>query len=133
MMQCEFEEMIGKQVAVETFEVYEKMYMALPDSYSKQDFIKMLNIKAIPEREHSPEYIAMIEDWKRMLKDKQGELTYWQERLADHESWVRFWEGDETEDGKLQLKWNKDGVKDDKLTIKKIKETIRSLKNLLGI
>ena len=133
MMQSEFEEMIGKQVDFETFHVYEKMYMALPDCYTKQDFVKMLDIKAIPERAHSPEYLQMIEDWKEMLENRKKDLEYWQGRLADHESWIRFWTGDETETGQQQLKWYEKQVKEDKLKIKDIKNTIKSLKSLLGI
>ena len=53
MMKCEFEELIGKEVSYETFEMYESMYMALPENISKADFVNMLNIKAIPESEEA--------------------------------------------------------------------------------
>lgn len=47
-MKCEFEKMIGKEVSTETFKIYEAMYMALPESIDKQQFVEMLKIKAIP-------------------------------------------------------------------------------------
>lgn len=49
MMKQEFEAMVGKEVTVETFEMYERMYMLTPETVSKQEFVKMLNIDAIPE------------------------------------------------------------------------------------
>lgn len=55
MMKYEFEEMVGKEVSVETYEIYEKMYMALPEGITKQQFVGMLNISAIPESEDAIE------------------------------------------------------------------------------
>ena len=47
MMWKEFEEIAGYEVSYKTYsEVIEPMYMALPDSFTKQDFVKMLDKKA---------------------------------------------------------------------------------------
>ena len=49
MLKSEFEEMIGKQVTYDTFQMYDTMYNALPENINKQQFVDMLNIDAIPE------------------------------------------------------------------------------------
>ena len=47
MMWAEFEELAGYEVSYETYsKVIEPMYMALPETYTKQDFVKMLDKKA---------------------------------------------------------------------------------------
>lgn len=47
MMWKEFEELAGYEVSYETYsKVIEPMYMAVPDSVTKQEFIKMLDKKA---------------------------------------------------------------------------------------
>lgn len=71
MMKQEFEQMVGKEVTVETFEMYEKMYMALPESVDKQQFVAMLNIKAIPEH---PEAIARREESEKRRKAIKEEI-----------------------------------------------------------
>lgn len=55
MMWSEFEEIAGYRVSYETYsKIIEPMYMAIPDSMSKKDFIALLNRKALeipsPER-----------------------------------------------------------------------------------
>ena len=57
MLKSEFEEMIEKQVTYDTFQMYENMYSALPENINKQQFVKMLNIDAIPE---DPEAIRSL-------------------------------------------------------------------------
>lgn len=47
MMKQEFEQLVGKTVEWDVFKMYEAMYMAT--DLSKQEFVKLLNIKAIPE------------------------------------------------------------------------------------
>lgn len=132
MMQCEFEEMIGKSVEYETFRVYEAMYNALPESYTKRDFVKMLDIKAIPEKPHSQEYLDMIAEQKAMLKNKQDELAFWQSQVEDAESWARCWEASESEEGIKQYKSYLRHVKEYKGRVRELKRTIRSLKSLLA-
>lgn len=53
MMKCEFEERIGKEVTEETFQLYNKMYLAT--DVDKDTFVSMLNIEAIPEDPESAE------------------------------------------------------------------------------
>ena len=80
MLKVEFEKMIGKEVDYDTFRVYEDMYTSLPESYTKQDFVAMLNIKAIPESAASiarkaerAEFVAYI---KRQIKDKKDMIEF---------------------------------------------------------
>lgn len=47
MMKQEFEQLIGKTVEWDVFKMYEAMYMAV--DLPKQEFVKLLNIKMIPE------------------------------------------------------------------------------------
>lgn len=47
MMKHEFEQLIGKVVTWDVFKMYEAMYTAT--DLTKQEFVKLLNIKAIPE------------------------------------------------------------------------------------
>lgn len=72
MMKCEFEELIGKEVSYETFEMYESMYSALPENISKVDFVNMLNIKAIPESEYA---IRRREEKERFISDIKDEIA----------------------------------------------------------
>lgn len=120
MMKCEFEEMIGKEVTAETFEMYETMYLALPETVNKQQFVAMLDIKAIPE---SPEAIARraenervkaeiknnIAELKAEIKDKQNEIE-------NMKSWVSF--GDENGYWKREIKWTKSIIANKKAQIR---------------
>lgn len=72
MMKCEFEQMIGKEVTVETFEMYEAMYLALPENVNKQQFVEMLNIKAIPE---SPEAIARRAEREKFIAEIKAKIA----------------------------------------------------------
>ena len=67
MMKCEFETMINKEVSADTFDQYNAMYMSLPEGISKEAFIKMLDVEAIPEspdaikrKAERAEYVATI-------------------------------------------------------------------------
>ena len=81
MMKHEFEEMVGKEVTVETFEMYEAMYMALPEHVSKQEFVKMLNIKAIPENPEATARCEANERRKQAIKEKIAGIKEEIERL----------------------------------------------------
>lgn len=51
MMWKEFEEIAGYKVSYDTYtNIVEPMYMAVPDSMTKQQFVKLLNRKAIEKR-----------------------------------------------------------------------------------
>ena len=119
MMKCEFEEMIGKEVSVETFEVYQAMYGALPENVTKQQFVKMLDIKAIPESEDAirrrAENQTLIDEIQKEIDAKKDDLKYWKEKL----SLYIFIE-------------DKDMVKVAKRNIERVKSQIRELKYVIA-
>ena len=61
MMKQEFEEIAGYEVRTEVYDnIIEPMYMALPDSITKQEFVKMLNRKQFEyKRERKADYKRM--------------------------------------------------------------------------
>ena len=82
MTKSEFEFLIGKEVNNDTFAMYEKMYMALPDNIDKRKFISMLNIGAIPEseeavrrREEKEQFISGIKD---EIAGKKADIKYFE-------------------------------------------------------
>lgn len=94
MTKVEFEFLIGKEVDNDTFSMYEKMYMALPDDINKQKFVSMLNIDAIPEsedairrREEKEQFISNIKDEidrkKQDIKHFQAENERYKIMLKD--------------------------------------------------
>lgn len=104
MMKCEFEALIGKEVSVETFKMYEAMYLALPDNIGKVDFVSMINIKAIPESEEAihlrMEKEQLIHDIKQQIADLEEKIKYEQRNIAyfkccleevlpDEKEWVK--------------------------------------------
>lgn len=84
MLKDEFESLIGKEVDVSTFEMYEKMYTALPDNVDKVRFVSMLNIDAIPE---SVDAIRRREEQERLISNIKNEIA---EKRAD----IRFLKGE---------------------------------------
>lgn len=89
MMQSEFEKMIGKKVSYETFEMYEKMYSALPENVTKQQFVEMLNVKSIPESEDAiarrAERDKFVEGIKKEIRDLDEKIEY-EQYLLDNDS-----------------------------------------------
>lgn len=80
MMWKEFEKLAGYEVSYETYHnVIEPMYMALPESVSKMDFIGMLNKKAfaLPTRK---ELVKEMKKIASFLFDHCGISSYWEER-----------------------------------------------------
>lgn len=71
MLKEEFENMIGKQVTYDTFKLYENMYTALPETVNKQQFVEMLNIKAIPE---DPAAIERRQEAEKMGQELRGKI-----------------------------------------------------------
>lgn len=67
MMKCEFEERVGKQVTEETFQLYNKMYLAT--DVDKDTFVSMLNIKAIPEDPESAARRIEREKYRESIKN----------------------------------------------------------------
>lgn len=98
MMKQEFEQLIGKEVSYETFRIYEDMYLAAPESVTKQVFVQMLNIDAIPEsedaierKEREAERIQQIKRdiavLKEMIKSTKESLERYKEWSKDDECW----------------------------------------------
>lgn len=102
MMKQEFEQMVGKEVTYETFEMYEAMYMALPESVNKQQFVAMLNIAAIPESE---EAVARREANEQRKKAIREEIEKEQKQIASLKKYL------EQDCEGLEI-WLKDGDKE---------------------
>ena len=64
-MKCEFENLIGKEVSEETFKIYHNMYMST--NLSKNDFVKLLCIEAIPESEEAIERKVNANEFKQQI------------------------------------------------------------------
>lgn len=81
MMKQEFEQLIGKEVDFDTFEMYNAMYIALPESVNKFQFVQMLNINEIPEspgavarRKERELFITQIKQKINELKSERDDL-----------------------------------------------------------
>ena len=85
MMKCEFETMIGKEISEETFKIYNEMYLATPAT--KQEFVKMLNIDAIPESEEAIERRRKANEFKQGIKNKIEEIKG---RIEDCKWWLEI-------------------------------------------
>lgn len=83
MLKSEFEYLIGKEVDNDTFEMYENIYMALPDNIDKRKFVSMLNINAIPESEDAirrrEEKEQFISDIKNEIAGKKADVKYFEQ------------------------------------------------------
>lgn len=133
MMKCEFEEMIQKEVSQEIFEMYDAMYLATPESVSKQDFVKMLNIEAIPESEEAK---ARKEEIRRFKQEKseeiemlKRELNEEKRRKAEAEERYFYWKG---EDDAYMIKSCFNDIKYYNQTIKALKQKINELKFIIA-
>ena len=131
MMKCEFEELIGKEVSYETFEMYESMYTALPDNIGKVDFVNMLNIKAIPESEEAihrrMEKEQLIHDIKQQIADLKEKISYEQRNI---ERYICFIE-EATPEEKEWIKDYKRWIADSKRIIAIYKAEIKQLKQII--
>lgn len=79
MMKQEFEQLIGKEVSYETFRIYEEMYHATPESVTKQKFVEMLNIAAIPESEEAIARKEKAAAFRKEINERIAELKRWLE------------------------------------------------------
>lgn len=129
MLKSEFEEMIGKQVTYDTFQMYETMYGVLPENVNKQQFVEMLNIDAIPE---DPEAIErrkkreeFINDTKYQIAGKKAEIKYFEQ---ENERYRRYIEEEESKEGiKLYRNW----IRGNNRYIEKLRAEIKELKWLI--
>lgn len=80
MMKCEFEEMVGKEVTEETYRIYEQMYTALPENVTKQQFVAMLDIAAIPESDSA---IKRREEAEKFRQEILNEIAGLQKEVKE--------------------------------------------------
>ena len=132
MMKCEFEELIGKEVSYETFEMYESMYMALPENISKADFVNMLNIKAIPESEEAihrrMEKEQLIHDIKQQISDLKEKIEYEQRNIERYTCFIE----EATPEEKEWIKDYKRWIAGSKRIIAIYKAEIKQLKQIVA-
>lgn len=121
-MKSEFEQMICKEVDTGTYAIYEAMYLALPEGITKQAFVQMLNIEAIPEaREAVARLFARalyIQNIKAQINDYKGLIDYYKKRIES------------LQELKHDPFWN-DEIKLYKKHIKHYSNEIKQLKSLL--
>lgn len=85
MMWAEFEELYGARVRYDDYKnIIEPMYMACPESITKQEFVKMLDKKrfAIPTKR---QYENMLKKAARDMYEKCGHVTIHDEKRALYE------------------------------------------------
>lgn len=97
MLQKEFEEMIGKEVEGTTYDMYERMYMV--SGLSKQEFVKTLNVEAIPESERAikarEESKRITDGWKAEIEEHKANI----ENLKKDIAWEKTMEDWSRENG----------------------------------
>ena len=88
MLKTEFEEFAKKEVTAEIFAIYEAMYNALPERYTKKDFFNMLDVNAIPEAPEAPEAIErkkkraeFIQGIKTQIADIKKTIAEYNDRI----------------------------------------------------
>ena len=130
MMKCEFEELIGKEVSYETFEMYESMYSALPENISKVDFVNMLNIKAIPESEEAIERRKKREEFFNDIKDqiagKKADIKYFEQENERYRSYIA------EEESKEDIKLYRNFIRSNNRYIEKLRAEVKELKFLIA-
>lgn len=83
MMKQEFEQLIGKEVTTDIFEMYERMYNVLPENVNKQQFVSMLNLANIPE---NPEAICRREENQRRIEEIKAQIVELREEYKEENS-----------------------------------------------
>lgn len=130
MLKSEFEEMIGKQVTYDTFQIYDNMYNALPENINKQHFIKMLNIDAIPEDpeaiERRQENERFVNDIQAQIEGKKADIKYFEQENERYRSYIA---GAESKEG---VKFYRGVIKGNNRYIKKLRAEIKELKWLIA-
>ena len=116
MMKCEFEEMVGKEVTVETFDLYNAMYMAT--DVSKQEFVSMLDVKAIPEAPEAIERREKAEARRKAMREEIAKIKTEIERLKGMRELYRT---PLDEFDKREFKWYGECIAREKARIAEIK------------
>ncbi len=130
MLKSEFEEMIGKQVTYDTFQMYDTVYNALPENINKQQFVDMLNIDAIPE---DPEAIErkkkrkeFIDDIKYQIAGKRAEIKYFEQENERYRRYI------EEEESKECINRYRSWIRGNNRHIEKLRAEIKELKWLIA-
>lgn len=77
MMWKEFEEIAGYEVSYDTYtNIVEPMYMAIPDNMTKQQFVKLLNRKAIEKRSVK----AIVKEMKPLAESLKNTCDHYTDR-----------------------------------------------------
>lgn len=123
MMKQEFEQLIGKEVSYETFRLYEEMYLAAPESVTKQKFVEMLNIDAIPESEDAIERRQRAEARRQELQSQIAEERVRLHDLQDSRKRYAQWgkEEENSEYWRRQARWYKELIKKQQARIAEMK------------
>ena len=126
MMKFEFEKLIGKEVSYDTFKIYSEVYRVLPENITKEKFVAMLNIEAIPE---SPEAIARREENERLIQDiklqiaaKRSEIRWFEQENVRYRTCIE--ESEDTSD----IKFYKRYIRANNEYMNKLRSEIRELK-----
>lgn len=130
-MKYEFEELIGKEITDETYSMYEKMYLALPENIDKQQFVKMLNIDAIPENptaiERRNRRNELIEKAKSRIAEYKNDIKYYKEQIEFFKSL------DSTDCNFIDDDFIKNEIEHYKLMINNSKSKIAETKMIYGL
>lgn len=130
MMKEEFEKLIGKEVSYDTFSMYENMYSALPENVNKHQFVKMLNIDAIPEDHEAIERRKKREEFINDIKDqiagKKSDIKYFEQENERYRRYIT--EEESKEEIKLYHNW----IKGNNRYIEKLRAEIKELKWLIA-
>ena len=86
MLKQEFEQLISKKVSYDTYLIYENMYSST--NLSKQQFINLLNVNAIPE---DPEIVNLRNAYNE-------DIAYADTQIEYHSNCMESWEGLTRED-----------------------------------
>lgn len=126
MMKSEFEKLIGKEVSYDTFKIYSEVYRVLPENITKEKFVAMLNIEAIPE---SPEAIARREENERLIQDikvqiaaKRSEIRWFEQENVRYRTYIE--ESEDTSDIKSYKRY----IRANNEYMNKLRSEIRELK-----
>ena len=99
MMKQEFEQLVGKEVSQDTFELYNTMYMALPESTNKLQFVLMLDKNMIPEdpaaierKARREEFIASV---KKDIADAKEQLEFHRECCLKAAESKKYWKNED--------------------------------------
>lgn len=96
MMKCEFDALIGKESDVKAYaEIYEPMYLALPEYITKAEFVAMLNIDTIKESAESiarkKERAELIERVEREINERKATLKDYKASLESAKESLEYW------------------------------------------